>query len=418
MKKLIIIGIILLVIAAIGWQAGLFSNGNNVVNYRLGKVEKGDIVQTVSATGVIQPITLVQVGTQVTGPIKKLYADFNSRVKEGDLLAQIDPSVFSARVDQDVANLVRAEAEVERVKANLVQAENELARSQELTKRDLISKSELDTAVASRDSLVAQVKIALASLEQSKSALQVSRINLDYTTIKSPIDGVVISRNVDAGQTVAASLSAPTLFIIANDLKKVRVQASVSEADIGKIKTGQKIKFMVDAYADLEFNGIVDQIYLSSTTVQNVVTYTVIINADNPDEKLMPGMTANLTVDVASRVNVIKIPNAALRFEPEPGQITNGRDTEQPDQKRQKGLKKRQMVWVEAGGGVKGIPVKTGITDNSFTELVSDGGSDANTGKGELKEGDEVITGVLQKGQEDNMVNPFAPGRPGGMRRR
>ena len=438
MKKVIIIGILILILLLIiGWYF-LGGSKNGAINYKLSKLEKGDIIQEVSATGVIQPITLVQIGTQVSGPVKKLYADYNSRIKMGDLLAQIDPAVFSARMDQDIANLIRSEAEVERVKANLNQAENELKRSQELTKRDLISQSELDSAIANRDSLLAQLKVALASVEQSKATLQVSKTNLEYTTIKSPIDGIVISRNVDEGQTVAASLSAPTLFVIANDLKKIQVQASISEADIGKIKTGQRVKFRVDAYTETEFIGAVEKIYLSATTVQNVVTYTVIINADNPEEKLMPGMTANLTCEVASRINVLKLPNAALRFSPEPGQIIEEAPTE-PDktavspanrdkqtpaapgpretgnqrqrrgqgQEKDQNQAKSQQIWVKANGGVKAVMVKTGITDNSFTEIV----------ESNLKEGDEVITGTLQKGQINEMVNPFTP-RIGGPGRR
>lgn len=440
MRKIVIIGILIIIscILILGWYF-LGDSKNGAINYKLGKVEKGDIIQTVSATGVIQPITLVQVGTQVSGPVKKLYADYNSRVKLGDLLAQIDPAVFSARMDQDIANLIRSEAEVERVHANLNQAENELKRSQELTKRDLISQSELDSAIANRDSLLAQLKVALASVEQSKATLQVSKTNLDYTVIKSPIDGIVISRNVDEGQTVAASLSAPTLFVIANDLKKIQVQASISEADIGKVKTGQRVKFRVDAYPEMEFIGAVEKIYLSATTVQNVVTYTVIIYANNAEEKLMPGMTANLTCEVASRTDVLKIPNAALRFTPDQAQVIKDETPEPPAERQgaitpsdsappsepgrgsgRRGLGRRQgqekdqnqakpqKIWVKANGGVKAVMVKTGITDNSFTEITEGG----------LKEGDEVITGTLQKGQTNEMVNPFTPPRIGGPGRR
>jgi HlyD family secretion protein len=353
----------------------------------------------------------------VTGTIQKLFADFNSRVKADQLVALIDPAPFQARVDQDQANLLRAQADVERVKANLVQAEKELTRSKELAKRELISAAELDAATASYDSLVAQIKVAEATVAQSRSTLQISTVNLGYTKIKSPIDGLVISRNVDVGQTVAASLSAPTIFVIADSLKKIQVQASVAEADIGKIVSGQDVSFTVDAWRERPFQGKVSQIRLSPTTVQNVVTYTVLIDADNPDEKLLPGMTASVAFQVARHTAVLKIPNAALRFTP-PAELLG--DAAPADKGAEKDKEKDRdkpkgpggggergrgagKVWIQDMTGIRAVPLQTvpGATDGSFTLLKS----------GDLQEGQEVITGVVQGGPDPGMSNPFGPKR-------
>src|SRR5262245_34652141 len=248
---------ILAALAALGVPAVLVEAkaSRSGPRFRLARVERGDLLVVVHATGTVEPVTQVQVGTQVTGSIQRLFADFNSRVAAGEVLAQIDPAPFRALVDQNRANLIRAQADVGRVRASLVQAEKELTRSRELAKRELISPSDLDAAVAAYDSLVAQEKVAQAVVDQGKATLDSSEVNLPYTTIVSPIDGIVVSRNVDVGQTVAASLQAPTLFVVADNLKKIQVQASVAEADIGRIAVGQAATFTVDAYRDLRFTG-------------------------------------------------------------------------------------------------------------------------------------------------------------------
>lgn len=399
MKKFIIIGgMVLLAVVWFGWK--WLGGADDQIIYRVKPVAKGAIVQTVNATGIIQPIKLVQVGTQVNGPVKKLYADFNSRVKAGEVVAQIDPALYEARVAHDKASLIRSKAELERVKANLDLAEKELVRARELAERDLISTSELDTTIASRASLAAQHKLAEASVEQSKCSLQLSEVNLEYTTIKSPVDGVVISRNVDEGQTVVASFQAQTLFVIATDLKRVKVEASIPEADIGKIRTGQPVTFTVDAYLDIEFSGEVVQVRLSPTTEQNVVIYTVIINADNPEEKLFPGMTANLIFEVAHRTDILKIPNAALRFTPEPTMV-QGRPDETKKPVYTSGGRRTQ-VWIQTDEELlKAIPVTIGITDGSFTEVVN----------GAISEGQEIVTGAIKKSMAKEMINPFRPQR-------
>lgn len=442
MKKIIIALVAIIVIGAVLWFFFLRNGNNGIIGYKTVKVDKGTVIKTVSSSGVVQPLQQVQVGTQVNGPIKKLYVDFNARVREGDLIAQIDPAPYEARVTQDKANLVSSVANVKRVEAGLIQAKKELERSNELAKRELISQSELDAAVASYDSLLAQIEVAKAGVEQAQATLNNSQINLSYTTIKSPIDGIVISRNVDEGQTVVASFSAATLFIIANNLTEVQIQASVAESDIGKISLKQLVRFTVDAYSENKFVGKVEQIRLSPTTVSNVVTYTVIINADNPGEKLLPGMTANLSFEVEKNENVLRIPNAALRFVPsdeEMAKVTVPKDTEtetssdsavlsgtgqvQTDgsvitpEARSGGRQGRsgmtrnkstnnkeaqikKQIWVLEDGKLKPISIIIGITDGSFTEVL----------KGNINEGQEVVTGTIKKGEEA-MNLPFMPQR-------
>jgi HlyD family secretion protein len=414
-KYLIIIGVVLIIAVTLGL---LLKSGKAQIFYRFAKIEKGDITQTINATGIVQPVEVVQVGTQVTGVVMKLFADFNSKVTKGEVIAQIDPAIYETAVAQSNANLLRSQSEVERVKANLMLAEKELLRAQELEKRDLISKSELDTAQSNRDSLIAQIKSAEASVEQSRSALKTSQVNLDYTTISSPIDGVVISRNVDEGQTVVANYSAQVIYNIAQDLKKVKVEATIPEADIGKISVGQPVTFTVDAYQDMEFSGSVIQVRLSPTTVQNVVTYTVIIHADNEKEKLLPGMTANMTFEVAHRQKVLKVPNAALRFTPESELIdtdSTAQDGEkeigqrpvmpmggQNNQKRPAFRKNNnaKKVWLMTDKSkFKGIRVIVGITDGSFTEIL----------RGDIKENQEIVAGTIDKDSQDAKVNPFGP---------
>jgi HlyD family secretion protein len=416
MKKLIWI-FVLLALGGGGfaaWWYG-FRAPEEGAQFRLSKVERGDLRVSVNATGTVQPFLLVQVGTQVTGTIKKLLVDFNSKVKTDEVVAEIDPAPFVSRTEQDKANLARAEADVGRVRANLVQAEKELARSRELQKRELISPSDLDAATATFESLVAQVKVAEASVDQARAALESSMVNLRYTTIKSPIDGIVISRNVDVGQTVAASLSAPTIYVISDEMNRVQVQASVAEADIGRIKVDQNVTFNVDAYRTDRFKGKVSQIRLSATTVQNVVTYTVMIEADNPDRKLLPGMTATVTFEIGHYPDIVRVPNSALRFTPPtetasvPGAASasapaagggGGRGGGGRPDRGERGSQGR--VWVSGPAGPTAVPITTGVTDGTWTQVV----------KGDLKEGQEVIVGLIQNGA-GGMTNPFAPPRFG-----
>jgi len=438
MKKIIILIVLVLGVAGwVGWK--WFGGSDNGFVFMTVKVQKGNIVQNVSATGIVQPIKLVQAGTQVNGLIVKLYVDFNSKVKEGDLIAQIDPALYEAEVAQRKANLIRSEADVDRVKANLNFSTKELERTKELAKQELISESELDSAIASLQSLDAQLKISKASVAQSKSLLELAEVNLEYTTIRSPVDGVIISRNVDEGQTVVSSLQAQTLFTIATDLKKVKVEASIPEADIGKIKKGNPVTFTVDAYPEQEFYGLISQVRLSATIEQNVVTYAVIIHADNPNEKLFPGMTANLICEVAKEKNTLKIMNSALRFKPaqeliapgsnldkefkgdnskggsslgdrpssmsnRPGGSNNqhgsgGHPTEMPRKGvDKKGSSKLAKIWVQTDDKLlKSIIITIGISDGSYTQIL----------KGDVKENQEVVTAAIKESNAKEMVNPF-----------
>ena len=410
MKRWILIVVVGAALAAGGGWAWWHAKSAKPTEYRFARIERGDLVQTVRATGTVQPIKLVQVGTQVNGPITKLYVDYNDEVKAGALVAQIDPIVYEAHLAQDTANLAQSEASVEETRAKLSQAEKDLARSQELVRRDMLSQADLDAAVATRDSLAAQLKVVLAAVEQAKASLRLSKANLSYTTISSPVDGVVVARNVNEGQTVVASMSAQVLFTIATDLRQVQVEASIPEADIGKVRPGQPVTCAVDAY-DEPFHGKVSQVRLAAATVQNVVTYPVVISTENPDKKLFPGMTANITCEVDRRTGALKVPNAALRFKPESG---GTKAADEPPKGPRPGKVARKVVWIQKAPDAPPteVPVVLGISDGAFTEL-KDAGS--------LQEGGTVIVGLADttgKASKTETVNPFAPPMPPGTRRR
>lgn len=345
-KKYPIVIVVIIVVLAGGFFLYRWSgkNGSNQ-KFRLAKVERGEINFVVTATGTINPVINVLVGSQVSGTIKALHADFNSQVKEGQVIAQIDPAIFQAQVDQarasvltNQANLLNSKSNLENAKANLVKAEvavvdtkRTLDRYVPLVEKKVIAQATMDTAQANYDTAVAQRDIAKAQVEsatsqvasskaqveQAKAALKMAETNLRYTTIRSPVNGTVISRNVDVGQTVAASLQAPTLFTIAKDLTRMQVDTNVSEADVGRITVGQDATFTVDAYPGRNFRGKVFEVRNAPIIVQNVVTYDVVIQVENKDLKLKPGMTANVSVMIAHREGALKIPNAALRFRPE-----------------------------------------------------------------------------------------------------
>ncbi len=281
-------------------------------------VTEGDVVDSIGATGALEAVTTVQVGSQVSGIIQELRADFNSIVREGDVLMRLDPSLFETQLEQARANLLRSEAEVERLAVAVDDAATQLRRSRELAADALISETELEAAEVTLRSAQAQLKSAEAQVRQSQASLSMNEVNLRHTVIRAPIDGIVTARLVDVGQTVAASFQAPELFVIAADLTKMRVIANVDESDVGRIRPRQRVTFTVDAFPAEEFEGAVSQIRLEPIVTQNVVTYATVIDAPNPDLKLKPGMTATITVEVARRENVTRIPNAALRFRPTP----------------------------------------------------------------------------------------------------
>jgi len=425
MKKKIIIGVfILVVIVGIVMAFTLFNRNNNKgIKYKKEAIDKGDIEALVVTTGTLNPVTVVDVGSQVSGIIDKLYVDFNSKVKEGQIIAELDQSQFIARLKQNEANYRSSEAALDKAKITFENVNKKFDRAKSLFEKNLISYEEKEAVETQYYSAKADISAAESRLEQAKSQLDSSEVDLTYTIIKSPIDGVVINRTVNIGQTVAASFQAPVLFQIANDLSKMQMECSVDEADIGKIKDGQKVKFTVDAFPNENFTGIVSQVRYSAEIVQNVVTYPTIVEVDNPEMKLRPGMTATVSVVTGEARNVLRVPNSALRFNPDlspeemreimenmrqgskkataprPERDTQSQGTQRPGSEQQtsrgrgfgtEGMQGRQMrqtsrVWVEdENRKLKLIFIRTGVTDNSYTEI-----------KGEnLKEGQEVITGV------------------------
>src|SRR5712691_7184833 len=280
-------------------------------------VDRGGIADVVGATGVLQAVVTVQVGSQVSGTIQSLYADLKSTVKKDQVIARLDPSLFQARMAQARANLESARAQVERSQATIADTKQKYVRARELAAQNLVPPSDLESAKAAYDGALAAHESDKAAVSQAEAALNQAQVDLAHTVITAPIDGVVLARNVDVGQTVAASFQAPILFVIANDLSRMQVNASIDEADIGRVRTGQEVTFRVDAYPDRTFHGRVTQVRLQPTTVQNVVTYNTIINVDNDDGRLMPGMTATVSVIVRKSENALRLPAAALRFRPE-----------------------------------------------------------------------------------------------------
>lgn len=344
------------------------TRASDAARYRTQAVERGDLSQLASANGTLNPVVLVTVGTQVSGTVKKWYADFNDQVEEGQKLLELDPRIYQAQVNQSRANLANVRSQMKLAEANAV-------RARDLFKKEYISRQELDTAeqaLAGARSQVAQVEAQLSK----------DQTNLNYSVIRSPVKGVVVSRDVDIGQTVAASLQTPTLFKIAQDLSKMQIDSSFAEADIGSIRDGQSVTFRVDAFPDRTFHGSVKQVRLNPTIQQNVVTYDVVIAVDNPDQILMPGMTAYVNILVAERKNALLVPNAALRFRPADTDAGKARG-ERPRQpgKEGKGEGTGGTVYVLENGQPKPVRIRVGITDNRLTEVLG----------GDLAEGAEVI---------------------------
>ena len=363
-------------------------------SYQTATVTRGPITQLVTATGTLNPVTNVQVGSQVSGNIQKLFADFNSEVKAGQVVAQIDPALFQAAVTQAEGDLATAQAALELAKVNAI-------RIQKLFTEKNSSQQDLDSATAALHQAEGNVKIKQGALDKAKA-------DLDHCTITSPVDGVVISRNVDVGQTVAASLQAPVIFQIANDLTKMQIDSNVAEADVGAVEVGQDVDFTVDAFPTRTFHGKVVQVRNAPITVQNVVTYDTVIGVNNSDLKLKPGMTANVSIIIAHKDNVLQIKNAALRFRPPEAaaqQPAPARPTGTPGGQRPTGARERRSerpVYVLSFGRPKAVQIKTGISDGIVTE-VTEG----------LKEGDGVITAELSSpaAAQSPSTNPFSGAR-------
>ncbi|MDH7513204.1 MAG: efflux RND transporter periplasmic adaptor subunit [Clostridiales bacterium] len=449
-KKKIAITAVVLVVAAgavLGWTI-LRKSGDSVVKYKTEVLSKGDIEALVITTGTLNPVTVVEVGSQVSGKIDKLYVDFNSQVQKGQVIAELDKSILQTKVDQNRANYLSAVASLEKSKVTLVTLEKKYERALSLFEKNLISYEEKEEAEASYLSAKTDLQSAEARVEQAKSQLESAQVDLGYAIIRSPIEGIVISRNINIGQTVQASFQAPKLFEIANDLSKMQVECSVDEADIGRVNEGQKVRFTVDAFPNDTFNGVVKQVRYSATVTQNVVTYTTIVDVNNPGMKLRPGMTATVSIIAGEAKGVLRVPNSALRFTPD---LTAEEMKRIMEETRQKMMAKRQaegggpageagqqqaapsglgsgqrmMAFGQGGGFSQGaggtgarrpsmvwlleekeklspVFIRPGVTDNTYTEVV----------RGDLKEGQLVIVGYETGGSSTSTSSSTSSRNP------
>jgi HlyD family secretion protein len=447
------VAIVVLLLAFLGVGGYFYLKQPPKPQFKTLKVERGSIVSTVSATGTLNAVVTVQVGTQVSGTLSKLYVDFNSPVKKGQPIAQIDPALFSSAVEQARGNALSAAASLGKARVTLADAKRTLGRNKQLLEQGIVSQSDLDAAQTAYDAALTGISSADANVMQTRGALRQAETNLNYATIRSPVNGIVVSRSVDVGQTVAASFSTPTLFTIAQDLTKMEIDTSVDESDISRLKVGQPASFTVDAYPEQQFTGTVIQIRNAPIVTQNVVTYVTVIGVSNQDLKLKPGMTANVAVQIQKKDDVLKIPSAALRFKPKAGrddkeakanrddkQAKAGKDDKaarvgrdareagagQPGRgagqesysgrvgklgvdaagdrgERVKGSSRktpRQKVYqLKVDGSPAAVTVETGITDGGFVELVS----------GALKENDEVIVEQISQAKKPGMGSPMGP---------
>jgi len=372
-RFLMIASVLVLLLCAGGYYFWTTIHTPNIeARYLTAKVERGDLTQMASANGTLNPVTLINVGTQVSGTVKKWYADFNDHVKEGQVLLELDPDLYNEQLSQSKASLASAQSQLKLAEANL-------ARSRALFAQEYVTHQDLDSSIQADEA-------ARALVAQMRAQVDRDRTNLGYSVIRSPVAGVVVSREVDLGQTVAASFQTPTLFKIAQDLSKMQIDSSYAEADIGSLQVGQSVVFRVDAFPNRSFNGVVRQVRLNPTTVQNVVTYDVVVAVDNPEQILMPGMTAYVNIIVATRRNVLLVPNAALRFRPvDVGDHQDKPKESKPGDEKTRGKDKQDVttgtVQVLENGKLKPVRVVLGITDSRSTEVVGS----------ELKEGDAVV---------------------------
>ena len=401
MRKIVISAVIVIAVVATGIY--LYSKKTAEAQYKTARVERGDIVSIVSATGNLAAVVTVQVGTQVSGTIQKLFVDFNSSVKRGQTIAQIDPALFNAQVEQSHGNLINAQANLQKAKSDLVDARRTLERNRQLVKDGIIAQSDFDAAETKFEEATAGVKAAEGSVAQTRGTFSQAQTNLKYSIIKSPVDGIVVSRNVDVGQTVAASFQTPTLFTIAQDLTKMEIDTSVDEADISRVREGQPVTFTVDAYPDSHFSGKVTQIRNSPVITQNVVTYVVVVSVDNKDLKLKPGMTANVTIETARKDNVLKIPSAALRFRPKERKEDKGTADKSAVSGARRVKKEGTQKIFTLGKDNRPVPVqiRTGLSNNGQVDVA----------EGNLRENDEVIVEQLstQKKSTNASGGPMGP---------
>jgi HlyD family secretion protein len=369
-KKIILSVVCLLIVIFVG--TSIVGNLNKP-KYKTVEAQKREIIQTVEASGTINPVKTVSIGSQISGIISAIYVDFNSKVKRGQLLAQIDPSLVNAQVNKSMGSLNAASADYQRTRSVLNYDRKVYNRYHKLYQKDYVARNDVDQKESDYRSTLAELHYKGGQIQQARAALQNDLTNLRYTRIVSPVDGVVVSRSVDVGQTVAASFQTPTLFSVAQDLTKMQIEVSVSEADIGKVKVGQNVDYSLDGYPDEVFHGKVYQVRLAPTTVSNVVTYTVIVRVDNKDGKLKPGMNADVSIIVNKKENALCVDNAAFRFSPE--EITGGKKFN------------KQGIWVLKNNKPIRINVKQGIKDSDYTEVLTS----------QLFSGDKVIIGNLMK---------------------
>ena len=411
----VIVGVLALGLAIAGY---VFFNGERkaVVRYRTVPIERGTIVSLVTATGTINPITTIQVGSQVSGMIESLHADFNSKVTANQVVARIDPFPYQARRDQAVASLANAKAAFDKARIDLAQRRRELDRAKSLIGQQFISQNEVDVALTASEGAVAQVKVTEAAVKQAEAMLQAAELDLKYTVIRSPVDGVVISRLVEVGQRIAASFTIPMLFLIAEDVTKMQVDTNVSEADIGGIAEGKAASFTVDAYPGEQFHGRVRQVRNAPINIQNVVTYDVVVEFENPAFRLKPGMTANVSIVVAKKENILKVPNSALRFTP-PKTVREEQASGRPAKSEGGGRMSgggasepgtRQLaIWKQGVDEVlERVPVEMGISDGAYAEISS----------ASVNEGDQVIIGI-DSPRGDRKGGDLPPGFGSGQQR-
>ncbi len=420
-KRIFIAPVLLLAVAGSGYGYWRWNNGPKESPYVTAPAQKGSITQVVSSTGTLQAVVTVQVGSQISGTIEKLFANFNSKVKSGQVVAELNQEKFKAAVDQAKANHIAAQSNLAKAKVSVEDSRRTLERARELKKRDLMAQSELDAAQTAHDAALAQLEVNKAQVAQAQAALNQVTVDLNNTVIRSPVDGIVISRNVDVGQTVAASLSAPTLFTIANDLARMEVHTNVDEADVGNVWEGQEVSFTVDAFPTRRFRGKVYQVRNAPVNVQGVITYNAVARIDNKDLILKPGMTANVRFLVSQKDNVVVIPNMAMRFRP-----SNEKDEAQEllrqDRARMAapvGTRRTSRAGgIGGGGGARGnrratiyvlrddkakpIEVELGITDGTRSEVLGE----------VLSENDPVVIGMSSAAApatQSGVPNPFQP---------
>jgi len=408
--KLLIAGILTVIAVLVAGYWGM-RDGAKETPYLTAPVQRGDITQVVTATGSLQAVVTVQVGSQISGTIDRLYADFNSNVKKDQPIAQLNQDKFKASVDQAKANVLAGQANLVKARVSVDDTRRTMERNRELRQRNLISQSDLDTAQAAYDAAVAQLDVNQAQVAQAQASLNQAAVDLNNTTVRSPVDGIVVSRSVDVGQTVAASLQAPVLFLIANDLAKMQVDTNVSESDVGNVWMDQEVNFTVDAYPARRFQGKVLQVRNAPIMVQNVVTYDAVVGVDNKELLLKPGMTANVEFLVSGKSDALKIPNAALRFRPtedkaqpqaaasgdragqggSSGAGRGGNRAGQGARSRGEGRGGREAtVYVLRDEKATPVKVRVGITDGTSTEVVTDA----------LKEGEQVVVAMSTTGKQ------------------